>query len=166
MKSNTMATTEKQIWKVKSYYFLFFLSYAAIIPYLNLQFRQAGLSAAEIGLVAACRPWVAAFASYAGPSVADRLSAHRVCFIGAFAVSVLARAVVALPVLHSGLFDPFWAIYASMVVSDAMFSICLVLADAAVISSLGDPLKYGQIRMWGSAGWGVMALGGGWVIAR
>eukprot|EP00192_Tetraselmis_astigmatica_P014755 CAMPEP_0117680784 /NCGR_PEP_ID=MMETSP0804-20121206/18567_1 /TAXON_ID=1074897 /ORGANISM="Tetraselmis astigmatica, Strain CCMP880" /LENGTH=178 /DNA_ID=CAMNT_0005490365 /DNA_START=236 /DNA_END=769 /DNA_ORIENTATION=+ len=129
--------------QVKAYYFLFFLSSAAIIPYLNIEFRRAGLSESEIGVVAAFRPWIAALCSYLVPSMADNLS--YVYWPGL---------VTAVPWV-TDVTDPFWAVLAAMLLSDALYTPCTVLADAAVVDCLTDPASYGRIRMWGTAGWGV-----------
>ena len=78
---------------------------------------------------------------------------------------VLSRTVVALPPVTS-IQNNLWIILISMLISDATYAPCSVLADAAVVNSLSDSTKYGQVRMWGTAGWGITALGGGYMISR
>jgi hypothetical protein len=52
-----------------------------------------------------------------------------------------------------------------MLFTEVLFGPSSIIADAVVVSSLEDSRDYGQLRAYGSIGWGLFALAGGWVIS-
>ena len=84
--------------------------------------------------------------------------------LNCFLAGTLSRALLSVHP-YMDVSNPFWHILAAILVSDFLFAPCMVLADSAVVTHLPCSSMYGRIRMWGTAGWGTMALGGGWIIS-
>lgn len=62
--------------------------------------------------------------------------------------------------------EPFWAILKYVLLSELLASALPVLADSAVLVALRDRKCFGRMRMWGAAGWGLMAMLAGHAISR
>lgn len=58
----------------------------------------------------------------------------------------------------------FWVLLVLMCISSVAFSAVMFIMDAATYEILNDkPHKYGEQRLWGTAGWGLGALAGGYL---
>ncbi|KIY98177.1 hypothetical protein MNEG_9786 [Monoraphidium neglectum] len=121
-----------------------------------------GLTPAEIGLISALRPWVAAPTSIAATALADRAAAHRPLLLLGLCASALLRA--ALPLGRGA-----WELCAILLAAEA-FGFFGVLGDSTVLSNLagreGGAASYGAQRVWASIGWGVFGVAGGAAIQR
>jgi len=59
--------------------------------------------------------------------------------------------------------------FVPLFVAISLFAICIApviaLADNAVLELLGDRrYEYGRLRLWGAVGWGIGALGAGYIL--
>jgi hypothetical protein len=129
-----------------------------IWPYINLLYRQNGLNDAQIGILAAVKPWVSASASFVWSGIADRYNIHKTILIATFVVSTLVRSSVS--VLHS-----FAAFLVIAVLGEAIAAPCGVMADASVVASCKKDTDYGKARLWGAVGWGGLSSVAGWVVS-
>jgi len=142
-----------------AYYFLFFSSVGLWYPFLNLHYQEnVGLNQEQIGLLAALSTLVTLVGSPLWSGLADRLNMHKrlltlVLFILPIETVILMQAR-----------DFGWLI--AWVSLQALLSAPIsALADSAVLELLGeDKHRYGSLRVWGSVGFGLTALGGGYII--
>lgn len=110
----------------KAWYLWCFASLVAVGPYLNIFFQERGLSKAQVGVIGAIRPWCSAPASFALAALADRLHAHRVILLLAFAGSSALRMLLLLP-------RGFGGLLAVVLAAEVLAAPVGVLADAAVM---------------------------------
>lgn len=110
-------------------------------PYLNVFYRSNGLNDAQIGVLAAIKPWVSAPASFIWSGVADRYSAHRIIMLTTFVISTLTRTSVALC-------STFAAFMVLAVAGEFIAAPVGVMADAAVVAACKNDADYGKSRLW------------------
>jgi hypothetical protein len=97
-------------------------------PFINLLYRSNGLTDAQIGILAALKPWTSAPSSFLWSGLADRLSAHKAIMLATFVTSTLTRVGVSLA--HS-----FWAFLVLAVAGEFLAAPVGVMADAAVVAA-------------------------------
>ena len=102
---------------------------AFILPFYNVFLNSHGISAAELGLLAALRPAVGAPAAAAVAAFADRTGRHRAVLATSFLLAALGR--LAVP-LDPGNFSFQLALALATEVVAAPIS---VIADAAVVAA-------------------------------
>jgi MFS transporter, PPP family, 3-phenylpropionic acid transporter len=148
------------LWLMRLYYFVFVGAGGFTYPFLNLFYNQKGLNGVEIGLVLTAGSIVGLVASPLWGRWNDAGgSSVRLLQFGLFASSL------ALIVLSRQ----------SLFASFALFASLNALASAG-IGPLSDALAlrvtsarragYGSVRVFGSAGWAVSVLVGGWLIEQ
>lgn len=139
-------------WRLSAYYFLYFASLGAIIPYWALYLKQCGFNTPQIGLLMAILAGTKIIAPYIWAWIADH-SGRRlhlvqwgsvvaaICFTGVYwAESMTAMAVVMF------LFSFFW-------------NAGLPQFEAITLHFLGQEThRYSHIRLWGSIGFIMTAL--------
>lgn len=120
-----------------------------MLTFLPLYFEQQGLSGQQIGLLAAIPPAIAVFGASVWGALADGTQRHKQLFILAI---VGAMGSISLMPVMSGMIS-----LGLIVAGHAFFFISLApLIDNSALEILADqPQKYGQIRLWGSIGWGI-----------
>lgn len=130
---------------------IFFIVYgaAAMLTFLPLYFEQQGLSGQQIGLLAAIPPAIAVFGTSVWGAVADGTQRHKQLFM--LAIVGAMGSIILMPVM-SGII--------SLGLIVAVHAFCFIslapLIDNSALEILADqPQKYGQIRLWGSIGWGI-----------
>jgi sugar phosphate permease len=97
-------------------------------PFINLLYRSNGLTDAQIGVLAALKPWTSAPSSFLWSGLADRLSAHKAIMLATFVTSTLTRVGVSLA--HS-----FWAFLVLAAAGEFLAAPVGVMADAAVVAA-------------------------------
>jgi hypothetical protein len=122
------AAASDQLLLAKAWFFLGGASGAVLFPYVNLFLDQRGLPPAQIGLISALRPWVAAPASVSASALADARASHAPLLMLGLAVSSALRAGLPLAAGAGQLF--------AVLLAAEAFSFFGVLADATVLSNL------------------------------
>jgi PPP family 3-phenylpropionic acid transporter len=143
------ASAEHQ--SLAGFYFFYFASIGAFLPYWNLYLKHLDFSARQIGELSAVLLATKIFAPYIWGWVADhtgkRLSAIRIAaFMGMiiFSVALLLRDYWSLLIVL-GAYSFFW-------------NAALPQFEAATMNNLGDSKHmYSRIRLWGSVGFIVTA---------
>lgn len=127
-------------------------SAAMLFPFLAVYFEARGLSGREIGLLVAILPAVSIVAGPLWGAAADAAGGHKRLMILALGASVL----LALPLpLAAGL--PGAA--ALLILHAAFFTALPAFVDHTAMEALeGRSGNYGQLRLWGSIGWGLSGL--------
>jgi PPP family 3-phenylpropionic acid transporter len=142
--------------RLASFYFAFFAYSAAYVAYFPLWLAWRGLGAAEIALVLALPQVARTFAPAGWGWLADRTGAQRGIVV--FSCVAMAVCFATLP-LAEGLRQ----IAALIAVSSVLSAGALPLVEAMTLGSLPDgPARYGPIRLWGSVGFILILLMGGW----
>jgi MFS transporter, PPP family, 3-phenylpropionic acid transporter len=142
------------------------LSYFACLgffnPYAPLWFQSLGFSTLAIGTIVSLQSWTRVFAPYAWSWFGDH-SGHRVRLMRLAAIGALAGALA------------LWGTrsYAAVAVATVVifgFNAGIVpLSEAALSRHLQtaqgmDAGRYGRVRVWGSIGFIVTVLAGGWTL--
>lgn len=138
-------------------YFVFFFAFGSYQPFLNLHFKQIGLSGSQIGLMAAIWP----AASFLAPPLFGSLADAR-GRIGRTTAGLMIAAAFPFA-LMPGL-SGFWALLPALIAFALTISPVMPLLDTAAVTaaSAGDLRNsYGRIRRFGSLGYmaGVIVLG-------
>ena len=139
-------------------YFIYYTSFAIYLPFINIYYRDIGLSGLEIGIINSLSPLVGMLSAPLWGILNDRFGKTRVLLAIAVAGSILAAwgiaaagsFLVLLPV--TGLFSLF-------------YSTIVPMLDSNTLLLLGDRREhYGSIRLWGSAGYVLLTLTGGYLL--
>jgi PPP family 3-phenylpropionic acid transporter len=149
---------DRRLLAPKAYYFSYYAGMAALVPFLVLYYRQAGLEGPQIGILAGIPPFVTWIAAPLWGALADATQRHRL-------LMVVANCAVIAVVLGFSLVANLWWLL-PLVVGYAVFSAPLMpLVDNSVLALLGDRGgDYGKQRLWGAVGWGVAGVLAGWSV--
>ncbi|WIA33190.1 hypothetical protein OEZ86_006337 [Tetradesmus obliquus] len=148
-----------QLLLAKAWNFLSGSSGAFVVPYIPLLLSQHGMSATQIGLLAALRPFLAAPSQMAASAAADKRRVHVKLLLVAAVLSAALRA--SLPLADSAVL-----LFVLLLASEAIGAPVNVLADSTVLSNCKDAGDYGKQRVWASIGWGAASLPAGWLISQ
>ena len=151
---------QRNLWTLRLYYFLLIGGGGFLFPFINLFYTQQGLSGTEIG-------WLSTMASLVALIVAPwwgrRSDAtphpRRLLQFGLLATSLCMLALSQQTV---------FAWMAIIVMLDALLSINVApLSDVVALAvTKQGRAGFGSVRLWGSLGWAVTALLGGWLIEQ
>lgn len=141
--------------RFKQLYFLIFAPFALQLTYLNLYFQRCGLSDGEIGTLSAVGSLVGVIAPLLWGTIADRTGQRR-------------RVLLALAAGIAILFPAHWLARSVLALAPlvALLSLCRApinpIADALCLDALkarGERAddEYGQVRLWGSLGFMIVA---------
>jgi MFS transporter, PPP family, 3-phenylpropionic acid transporter len=133
-------------------YFLLFVSFAILSPYLQLFLKARGMSPSRIGVLLG----LLELAGIAGPLLLGRLADSRSAYRGLLAACFGAAVLAFLPMQLTTLFPVFAACIA--VLGFAYRSV-IPLMDSLVSRTLPDPARqYGRMRVAGSLGFIAISL--------
>jgi len=137
-------------WRLSSFYFFYFASIGALIPYWGLYLKSEGYSAQQIAFVFAVIMGTKVIAPNIWGWIADRMGQRmRIIRIASF-LSVLTFLGVFISLDYS------WLLFVMMVFS-FFWNANLPQFEAVTLSHLGkDTHRYSAIRLWGS--WGFVLL--------
>lgn len=141
-------------WRLSGFYFFYFATVGALIPYWSLYLQSVGFGAQEIGNLMALLLAARIVAPYIWGWMAD----HRYRRMTVARISALLTVIAFAGVfLGSG----FWWLAAVMLVFSFFWNASLPLLEAATMSHVGTSGQYGLVRLWGSIGFivTVSALG-------
>jgi PPP family 3-phenylpropionic acid transporter len=140
-------------WRLKAFYFWYFASLGAFLPYFGLYLKAQGLNAAQIGTVMALIAATRVVAPNLLGLVAD-LSGRRVAWVR---IACLLAAGFFLAIFRaSGYLELLWV----TVAFGAFWSAALPQFEAVTLAHLGSsPQRYSWIRLWGSLGFIAAVLG-------
>ncbi len=143
---------DKQLLTPKMFYFCWFASIGALVPFISLFYRHSGLDLGQIGVLASLPGLIQIVAAPVWGLFADMLRLRRT-------ILPLALAGTILPVLLISRVQAFGWLFL-FVTLQALFTAPIVsLADSATLTLLGDQReRYGAQRMWGAVGWGLSTL--------
>jgi MFS transporter, PPP family, 3-phenylpropionic acid transporter len=153
-------TPQRNLWTLRAYYFLLIGGGGFLFPFINLFYTQQGLSGTQIGLLSTVASLAALIAAPWWGRRSDA-TAHprRLLQFGLLATSLCMLALSQ---------QTIFAWMALIVTLDAVLSINVApLSDVVALAvTKQGRAGFGSVRLWGSLGWAVTALLGGWLIEQ
>lgn len=119
-------------------------SFGAVVPFLSVFFKFAGIPIEQIGLLMTIRPAASFIASPIWAAVADRFGIYKILLLFSLIGSALLRVSM---IWVTG----FWGLAALMVFIEFIGAPSSPLMDATVMKILGEERRqhYGKQRLWG-----------------
>ncbi|HSB00714.1 MAG TPA: major facilitator superfamily domain-containing protein 6 [Anaerolineales bacterium] len=140
----------RKIWPF-TFYFLYFASLAALMPFFVLFYQRLGFSGAQIGLLTGVPPLITLIASPFWTGLADAKRWHK--FVMGLGITIVVLVIFFLPSLTS-----FLPVFITIILFNMFISPVSSLADSATMNMLGEErAMYGKIRLGGTIGWGLFA---------
>lgn len=140
----------KKSWSF-SYYFLYFVAFASLMPFLVLFYQQRGFNGPEISLLTGVPPLITMVSAPFWTGLADVRRWHK-------ALMSLGIAVAALMAFFLPIATSFAAVFIVVLLFNIFLAPVPSLADSATMTMLGDErAMYGRIRLGGTIGWGLFA---------
>ena len=142
-----------------SYFIFYFGAVGALKPFLTLYYQSRGMSHQNIGYLVTISTLVAIGAAPFWSILADSLRIHRLMLI----VAVISTLV------------PVWFLsrattFLELAIGVFFFVVCLSpivpIADNAILNMIPRRERYGQLRLWGSVGWGIVAWVAGSLVEK
>lgn len=147
-------------WRLSAYYFLYFASLGALVPYWGLFLQSRGFDALAIGQLMATLTGTKILAPLLWGHLSDR-SGLRMPLVRL--ATLLATLVFALVFVADG----FWAMAAAMALFSFFWNASLPQMEAVTFNHLGRRVvRYAQIRLWGSVGFVLVVAGLGLQLER
>ena len=144
-------------FRLSSYYFWYFAFIGAFAPFFALYLRARGYSAVEIAVLIAINPVSRIFGPNFWGYLADRYRARGTILRWLAVLTVTSFCAV---FLHPG----FAGMFLVLVVLNTFWSGMMPLAEASTMSLLGQRIgTYGRIRLWGSVGFVLVVIAGGYL---
>lgn len=140
-------------WRLSAYYFFYFASLGALVPYWGLFLQSRGFDALAIGELMATLAGTKIVAPVIWGHLVD-LSGRRMPLVrGATLAAVLVFALVFLA-------DGFWSMAAAMTLFSFFWNASLPQVEAVTFNHLGHrAVHYARIRLWGSVGFILVVAG-------
>ncbi len=141
-------------------YFWYFAFIGLFAPYFGLFLQSLGQSAFEIGVLLSLMQLARVLAPHGWAVLADRLG-RRVRLL---------RVTLALSALFAAGFlvaNRFWTLLVVVAALGLVSSASMPLVEATTLAKLeGRMARYGAVRVWGSVGFVIAVLAGGWALDR
>lgn len=142
----------------KAFYFFFYGASSVLIPFLTLYYESRGLSGRQIGILTGIVPIVTLIGASLWGAIADATQRHK-------AILMMGIVCTWFSVLAISRAQTFAQLIPIVVVYAFSFAPIVPLVDNSVVALLGSEKQgYGRIRVWGSYGWGIIALTAGYVL--
>lgn len=145
------AKTKRARTLASAIYFFIFAAVASVAPFFVLYLQSLGFTGAQIGSITSLGPLLGMVGTPIWTGLADARNRHRTILMGGMAVAILVNLL--LPFLRT-----YPLIFATQVALALLTPHMLALQDSSTIHTLGKQRdQYGQIRLWGTVGWGLSA---------
>lgn len=138
--------------RLSSFYFFFFTTLGAFVPYWSLYLKSLGFSAVEIGELMAIVMGSKLVAPYLVGWLSDHLQKRLILIQASLLLSVIAFAGV-LP------YQSYWWFVSVMALFGFFWNASLPLFESLTLSYIeGDTHRYSHIRLWGSVGFIIIVI--------
>lgn len=135
-----------RFWPLSQFYFFYFASLGALVPFWSVYLKSLGFSPAQIGQLMATLALTKIVAPYLWGWVADRSGYH----IRIVQITSLLALLCFLPLLW---LDRYWGVWLSMIAFSFFWNAALPQFEVVTLARLGDQKhRYSRIRLWGSLG--------------
>ncbi|MBU9712365.1 MFS transporter [Evansella tamaricis] len=150
---------QSSVWKLKGFLFFFHSSMTILVSYMPIYFQSQGLSGSQIGSLLAIGPAAAIIAQPFWGFMSDKWKTVKrvllICLTSALGAGFLLFQMT-----------EFFLLMAMMTVFFSFTSPVGGLGDSlAQKVSVRTNVSFGSIRMWGSLGFGISSLVGGYIFA-
>ncbi|MCP4075321.1 MAG: MFS transporter [Gammaproteobacteria bacterium] len=133
-------------WRLSLFYFCYFASLGALVPFWSLYLDSLQFTSLEIGQLIATLAISKIVAPYIWGWIADQTGFH----IRIVQITSLLSVLCFLPLLW---FDSFWTMLCFMMLFSFFWNASLPQFEVVTLGHLGKDLyRYSQIRLWGSLG--------------
>lgn len=150
MKTQTSATP---YWRLSGFYFFYFASLGALIPYWGLYLKDLGFDATDIGVLMA----IIMATKIISPNIWGWIADHTGKRMAIVRIGSLLAAVSFMGVFF---FQQFWWLALIMLVFSFFWNAALPQFEATTFNHLGDEThRYSSIRLWGSVGFIIAVWG-------
>jgi len=144
-------------WRLSSFYFFYFASIGALIPFWGLYLKDRGFAPLAIGELMAVLMATKIIAPNLWGWIADHKGAR---------LPIIRLATLVSPLVFAGVFfaEGFWGMVLVMALFSFFWNASLPQMEAVTFNHLGLHVhRYATIRLWGSVGFiiAVLALGAG-----
>jgi len=140
-------------WRLSSFYFFYFASLGALVPYWSLYLKDLGFDAQAIGILIAFLPATKIFAPYIWGWLADHTQRP---------VTIIRVANLLAVFAFAGVFmgNSYWWLALVMFAFSFFWNSSLPQFEATTLNHLKDKIhRYSNIRLWGSLGFIFMVVG-------
>ncbi len=133
-------------WRLSGFYFFYFASIGAMMPYWGPYLKSLGFNPAEIGELVAVMMGTKIISPNIWAWIADHTGRRmRIVRLGSFLTLLLFAGVL--------IGDSYWWLMLVIFLFSFCWNACLPQFEANTMSFLGDqPQRYSSIRLWGSVG--------------
>ena len=147
-------------YAVRLLYFFFFAGMGMFFSFINVYYLEIGLTGIQIGLLGTIGPLVGVFSSILWGMAADHFGRPRLLFVVASGGALSAVIVLA------GVQVFLWMV--PIVIWFSLFNTPMpAMMDSTTFRLLKDhPERYGRYRMWGTCGFILTSLAGGFLFER
>ncbi len=146
MQHHAAVRLELPYWRLSSFYFFYFATLGALLPYWSLYLKSVGFRPAEVGALFA----VMMATKIVAPNVWGWLGDRAGRRIGIVRFAAVAAAAAFSMVL---LDDSFWSIALAIAIFSFFWNATLPQFEAVTLNHLGEQsYGYTRIRLWGSVG--------------
>lgn len=133
-------------WRYSLFYFLYFSSLGALVPYWSVYLNELSFSALEIGQLVASLGLTKIVAPYLWGWIADKTGQH----VRIVQMTSMIACLLFLPLVWV---DSYWTIMLFMALFSFFWNAALPQFEVVTIINLGDEKhRYSQVRLWGSLG--------------
>lgn len=151
---------DTRLLPAKVFYFFWFGALGALLPFLSLYYRAAGLDLTQIGILTALAGVVQLVAAPLWSVLADTFRLRRMLW-------PLAAAGTIGPILLIGRTSSFGVLFGLALLQAFFAAPVIALADSATLTLLGSRREqYGAQRVWGGGGWAFTTIITGRMIER
>jgi len=134
------------LWRLSSFYFLYFASIGALVPYWSFYLKDLGFSSLEIGQLFSTLALSKIVAPYLWGWIADKTGFH----IRIVRITSFLAICCFIPLIWS---ETYWSILSGMLVFSFFWNAALPQFEVITLNRLGENRhRYSQIRLWGSLG--------------
>ncbi|MFZ0254447.1 MAG: MFS transporter [Gammaproteobacteria bacterium] len=149
---------ELPYWRLSSFYFFYFATLGALLPYWGLYLKSLGFGSGAIGALMAVLMVTKIIAPNIWSVIADR-QRHRLAAVR------WASGLAAIGFVGVWATTAFWALAISMALFSFFWNAALPQFEAITLNHLGrDADRYARIRLWGSIGFILTAMLLGWAL--
>lgn len=143
-------------WRLSGFYFFYFASIGALIPYWGLYLKSLGFNAAAIGSMMA----IIMATKIISPNIWGWIADHTGKRMAIVQIGCLLSIIAFAGVFFT---DQYWWLVVIMLVFSFFWNATLPQFEANTFSHLGEQThRYSSVRLWGSVGFIVAA----WLIGR
>jgi PPP family 3-phenylpropionic acid transporter len=142
-------------WRLSGFYFLFFLTIGAFMPYWSLYLKSIGMTAEDIGILSAIVVVTKIFSSFIWGWIVDHTGKRIHVIRYTSLLSMLSFSLVLF-------YQEFWSLFIILFIFSIFWSAALPQIEAVTLSHLGEESdSYTVVRIWGSISFiiAVLALG-------